>query len=193
MCVPTANIDLPASADHRGQSKACQKAAWQAHKVKCKLNSRVSEHGGLELYEAKLKTLRAFTSKHRPTLCECGVRALELGINMQNAETEFFLVCVRERRGATKPELAYVVEEAGAQLYSSLPSSMAQEMQSVRREMNQVNLQQGLDGTFFVVLLDLDSGIRNNAPVGFSKQATYNTSMSFRDLLFRHLNSGITV
>ncbi|KIP04928.1 hypothetical protein PHLGIDRAFT_492038 [Phlebiopsis gigantea 11061_1 CR5-6] len=180
-------------AERHGQSKECKKAAWQAHKTKCKLNSRISEHGGLQVYEAKLKTLRVFTSKHRPMLCEAGVRALELGINMDNAETEFFLVCVRERRGATKPGLAYVVEQAGAQLYSSLPASVAEEMQSVRREMNKVHLQQGLDGTFFAVLLDMDSGIRNNAPVGFAKDATYTSSMLFRDLLFRHLNGGITV
>ena len=127
-------------------------------------------------------------------LCECGVRALELGRNALNAETEFFLVCVRERPGATKPELAYIVEQAGAQLYSSLPAPMAAEMQSVRREMNKINVEQeGLDGTFFVMLLDLDSGARNNAPVGFSKQATYTSSKSFRELLFHHLNNGITM
>lgn len=177
-----------------GQSKACQRAAWKTHKTKCQLNARTSRVEPPGPLEAEKKMLRAFTSKHRPTLAECGVIALELGTNIDNADTKCFMVCVRKRRGARKSELAYTVVEAGAHPYSSLPPQMVEEMQIVRRETNRANLQQGLDGTFFVVLLDIESAVQNNAPVGFSKEvASSLSSTSFRDRLFYCLNEGITV
>ena len=59
------------------------------------------------LTDAKMKALRAFTSKHRPTICECTVRALDLGRNPANAASKVLMIELRERPGATKTELLY--------------------------------------------------------------------------------------
>ena len=163
------------------------------HKAKCRLNTRreALANPALGFVDDKLKALRAFTGKHRPTLCECGVRALDLGRNPSNAETKFFLVRVRERAGAKKVELSYEFVDAQVVDYDSLFPSLAAEMKGVLDTMNVINKQQGLDGTLFVVLHDMESGVRNNAPVGFSKQAAYSRPMPYLEMLSQCLNEGI--
>lgn len=176
------------------QSRECQKAAWPTHKTKCRLNTRAEQlpAGMLSLVDAKLKALRAFTSKHRPTLCECGIRALELGISLANCEHEFLLVRVRERPGWKKAELSFVVEGTGPARYDWLAPQLAAEMQVVRRQADESNKRTGMAGTFFVVLLDVETGIRNNAPVGFTQDSTYPKPIPYKEMLLDFLNNGRT-
>lgn len=163
------------------------------HKTKCRLNSRREQFPELAVFDGKLKALRAFTGKHRPTLCECGVRALELGANIGNAEDKFLVVRVRTRAGAQRAELSFVAEDVGVMRYDALPPASAAEMKAVLRDMDAVNRRQGSDGTFFIMVLDVETGVRNNAPVGFSKESTYATPMPYREMLFRNLNEGIVL
>ncbi|GJE89436.1 zinc finger MYND domain-containing protein [Phanerochaete sordida] len=173
----------------------CQRAAWPSHKAKCKLNSRPSAmlpHDVAQLVEYKQKTLRAFTSKHRPALCEAGTRALDLGRSPRNAEHHFLRIRVRQRPGAQLAHLLYTVEDAEVVAYADLPAAQATEMQGVLREANRTR-GEGMDGTFFVMLLDVVTNVCNIAPVSFGKSATYSVPMPYKEFLVEHLDGGIVL
>jgi hypothetical protein len=57
------------------QSKECQRSAWKTHKAKCLLNQRNFPVAQMDT----LKDLHNFTSKHRPTIAEAGIRARNSG------------------------------------------------------------------------------------------------------------------
>ena len=138
----------------------------------------------------KQEAFRAFTSKHRPALCEAGVRALDLGRAPQNAEHKFLRIKVRQRQGSQLAHLLYTVEDAEVVAYDDLPAAQATEMKGVLREANRTR-GEGMDGTFFVMLFDVVTSVCNIAPVSFAKTATYSVPMPYKEFLVEHLDGGI--
>lgn len=144
------------------------------------------------MVEYKLKTLRAFTSKHRPTLGECGVRALDLGRNPRNAQEKFLKINVRQRPGMQLADVLYVVEDAEVVAYADLPPEQVAEMLGVLGEMNK-NRGRGMEGTFFVMLHDVVTELKNITPITYAKSATYSRQLPYKEFLMEHLNNGITL
>jgi len=143
-----------------------------------------------QVVEHKMKTLRTFTSKHRPTLCQCGVRALDLGRNPQNAEIKFLRIHVRQRPDPQPAHLLYVVEDAEVVAYDDLPPSQAAEMKGVLKESKRTGAA-NMAESFFVMLHDAVTQLCNVAPVSFAKEATYPEPIPYKEYLMEHLNNGI--
>lgn len=135
------------------------------------------------------KLLRAFTSKHRPTLCQCAYLALILDRFPENADDMIFLVQVRKRPGANRTELAYIVENASPIPYSQFRHQEA-EMQAVRKAAHESQRGLGYDGTFMMMLLDVENGMSNIAPGSFKVKDANPTPIPWKDYLIQQLNEG---
>ncbi|TFK63417.1 hypothetical protein BDN72DRAFT_322928 [Pluteus cervinus] len=168
-------------------SKECQKKAWPLHKSKCKLNQRTAE---LNPSNAdKLKKLRAFTNKHRPTLSEAGIQALEVGINPENAMNKVLLITLRGRQ-ATRAELSYFainVEVVPIETFGPKAADMREQLELDKAS----NEGTEFSGMFFVVLHDIGQMITNIMPVGFIPKAAHRQPMPWKEWLVKHLNEGI--
>ena len=173
------------------QSKECQKLAWPGHKTQCKLK-QLSRTLNSDAFD-KQQQLREFTGKHRPTLCEAGVRALDLGRNSVNAERSFLLVEVHSRPSA-RAELSFYATGAGVVEYKTLNQHsplFAEDMLRQRAILDAQQRELGLTGAFFFVLRSVDTGVYNIAGVGFAKHAVYKRPMPWKDFLARTINEGI--
>ena len=145
------------------------------------------------LTDAKMKALRAFTSKHRPTICECAVRAFDLGRKPNNAESNVFFITLRERPGATKTELLYEVIDAAVLSFNDFPPELAEELRTMRKILTDSHQsdEYAYDGIFFSMLHDTTHHIRNVVPSSWSKENTYDKPMPYLEMLKKNLNGGI--
>ena len=174
------------------QSKACQIAAWPEHKEKCKLNRRMKD-GPPEKADT-YKALREFTSKHRPTLCAAGQRALEIAKDPSAARDKLLLVMVASRPAA-RTELKFYVTGADVVPFEMFGAAQAREMRGQLRLAEQQHRRNGKAGVFFVKLMAVDAGVANIAAVGFSKKIEdvpfEQMNTTWKDFLMLKLNHGI--
>lgn len=176
------------------QSKACQKSAWKTHKAKCALNQRTDSMPA-EKTDA-LKTLRGFTSKHRPTIAEGGIRAINVLEDPSRAERELLLILVRSRPDSNRLETAYFVTMLSVVPIDTFPQ--AHEMRGQLKQASDDNKRSGMAGAIFVLLMDTDTGMMNIAPVGFPKASRLKEFLgplgtTWEEWVMNRLNEGIVV
>ncbi|KAJ7226789.1 hypothetical protein GGX14DRAFT_417388 [Mycena pura] len=171
-------------------SKQCQRSAWKSHKAKCLLNQRNLPVAQMDA----LKDLRSFTSKHRPTIAEAGIRALGVLADPSRAEQDVLMILLRRRMDSKRVETSFFVTSAIVAPLDSFPT--AQEMRGQLKQASEDNKRSGMAGAIFVLLMDTDSAAVNVAPVGFPKASTSLLSplgTSWQEWLTTRLNEGIVV
>ncbi|KAJ7731263.1 hypothetical protein B0H16DRAFT_1893416 [Mycena metata] len=177
-------------------SKACQKSAWKTHKTKCALNQKTN---ALPAHQVDaLKTLRSFTSKHRPTIAEGGIRALNVIADPARAERDLLLITVRPRADSTRAETAYFVTTLSVVPIERFRKGRTEEMRGQLKQASEDYRRTGLAGALFVVLLDTDAAMSNIAPVGFPKAAAGTfpplpVGTTWEEWVMKRLNEGIVV
>ncbi|KAJ7731241.1 hypothetical protein B0H16DRAFT_1427548 [Mycena metata] len=178
-------------------SKACQKAAWKVHKTKCALNRKTNALPAQRM--DALKALRTFTSKHRPTIAEGGLRALNVFADPARAERDILLIAVRPRADSIRPETAYFVTMLSVIPIESFATNKSHEME-MRGQLKQASDDQkrrGFAGAIFVVLFDTDGVMSNIAAVGFEKNVPGGLppliGATWEEWVTKRLNEGIVV
>ncbi|OBZ69682.1 hypothetical protein A0H81_10192 [Grifola frondosa] len=172
-------------------SRACQKAAWKSHKKKCMLNQEaLAEMGGMQ---TALKALRGFTSKHRPTLAQAGMHALDACADPTRAQNYVFVVYLRRRADSRRAETAYYALGAAAVPFDAFPKLQAEEMRRQLRVAHELNVSDGCMGALDVIMLCIDEGIFNIVPVGFDPDTPLARlgASDWRHWLLKRLNEGI--
>ncbi|KAJ7512145.1 hypothetical protein B0H11DRAFT_1699310 [Mycena galericulata] len=144
-----------------------------------------------------LKNLRAFTSKHRPTVAEAGIRAFNVLADPARAERDLLMILLRPRPGP-RTETSFHVTGTYVVPIDTFPS--AQEMRGQLKQQSEDNKRTGQAGAIFVTLMDTDTGTMNIAPVGFPKASRAHGLMdplpfglSWEEWLTKRLNDGIVV
>lgn len=130
--------------------------------MKCKLNQRTAEVHGADI----ANELRLFTSKHRPSFAEAGVRALEVEKDLTRPQRDLLVVYLCTRPGKTRPETAFYVADAEVKPIDSFGRAKSEEMKQQLKEFDRVNKRTGAETTLFVMLFCMDKGVSNIAPVG---------------------------
>lgn len=180
--------------DVPSQSKACQKSGWKTHKAKCAINQRAKE---LPVDRVDtIKTLRGFTAKHRPTIAEAGIRALNVLADPARAERDILMIHLRPRRDSTRVETAFFVTAANVVPIETFPGAQQQELLGQLRQASADNMRNGMAGAIFVMLMETDTGMSNVAPVGFPKASAGifpPLGISWEQWLITRLNEGIVV
>ncbi|KAF8179606.1 hypothetical protein K438DRAFT_1603774 [Mycena galopus ATCC 62051] len=141
-----------------------------------------------------LKHLRSFTSKHRPTIAEAGIRALGVLSDCSCAEREVLLIILRPRLDSPRVETSFWVTAATVVPFATFPR--AEEMRGQLKLASEDNKRVGMAGAMFVILMDTDNGIMNIAPVGFpkaSREFSKSLSTTWEEWLKKRLNEGLVV
>ncbi|CAL1708653.1 unnamed protein product [Somion occarium] len=136
-------------------SKECQKKAWPSHKTKCRLNQRTQEMPEMNLQSLQL--LRAFTSKHRPTIAEAGVRSLDLYSDPSRAKNYILMVFLRSRPESKRTETAFYATGADVVSFDFFPQEKREEMQQQLQFAHNQNVRSG-HGMIGTLWLPLETG-----------------------------------
>ncbi|KAJ6454207.1 hypothetical protein C8R45DRAFT_882233 [Mycena sanguinolenta] len=174
-------------------SKECQRAAWKTHKPKCAINRSNAEMMPKTSLDT-LKALRAFTSKHRPTIAEAGIRALGVFTDPSRAEHDLLLILLRPRLESPRVETTFWVTAANVVPISTFPQR--EEMRGQLKVASDANKRSGMAGALFVMLMDIEGGTTNVAPVGFPKASPElldPASAAWETWLTTRLNEGVVV
>ncbi|KAJ7101960.1 hypothetical protein C8R44DRAFT_988280 [Mycena epipterygia] len=175
-------------------SKECQKNGWKTHKAKCALNQRAKELP-VERVDT-IKTLRGFTAKHRPTIAEAGIRALNVLVDPARAERDILMIYLRPRRDSKRVETAFFATAANIVPIETFPMAQQQELRGQLKQASEDNIRSGMAGAIFVFLLETETGMSNVAPVGFPKASPGimpPLGISWEQWLIKRLNEGIVV
>lgn len=160
------------------------------HKTKCRLNQRIGNTPSINPNSVRL--LRAFTSKHRPSIAEAGVRALNLHADPKRAKDFVLVVFLRLREGSRRTETAYYATGADVTAIDSFPQKdeMRQQLQHAYHQ----HRRSGRDiiGALFVVLMALDDMTTNVAPVVFSREVCIPPG-NWKEELLQRINDGIVL
>ena len=141
-----------------------------------------------------MEAFRALTATHRPTIAECGIRALDVGVRPANADESLLKILVRRRTGETKPEKSWAVEDAFIESYDDVPPARAAQMKAVLGQKDFVQRAAGIDGAFFAVIQDAETGTANSAPIGYTSRVVSSRKTPWKELkLLLNLNSGVVV
>ena len=142
-----------------------------------------------------LQILRAYTAKHRPTLCEAGIRALQLKSKPANAQDSFLVVELQRRRGAKRAEHAFYVTGAAPVTYSAYSlTNPVQAVEMVQRikDLSDQQRAMGMKGAFFVLWSAPDLGICNVTGVGWDEEfVPRGLHRPWREWMAERLNEGI--
>lgn len=174
------------------QSKECQKKAWPTHKSKCKLN-RLLASGGPTTQLDVLKNLRAFTSKHRPTIAEASLRALEVCVDPSRAFRDVVVIFLESRSGSTRTETSFFATGADVVPFESFGPVKAEEMRGQLKLAHDNNIRTGMMGAVFAILCNPSSGAMNVCPIGFPKDIgkMMYAGMPWKEWMLNRLNEGI--
>jgi len=170
-------------------SKECQRKAWPAHKVKCQINRRLNERPG---QGSALAALRAFTSKHRPTVAEAGILSLNLWDDPSRASRDVLTIFVRSRPESKRVETSFYVTGADVVPIRSFGPASSDEMREQRKIFAEENRRCGRMGAILVVLNCVDTGVSNIAPVGFGEGIFgMSSAKPWKEWMMHRLNEGI--
>jgi hypothetical protein len=139
-----------------------------------------------------LQNLRAFTSKHRPTIAEASVRALEVCVDPSRAFRNVVIIFLQSRSGPTRTETMFYATGADIVPFEFF-GPKAEEMRGQHKLANDNNIRTGMMGTVFAVLSHLSSGMMNVCPVGFPKDVKdiMYAGMPWKEWMLNRLNEGI--
>ncbi|KAI0629515.1 hypothetical protein C8Q77DRAFT_291674 [Trametes polyzona] len=147
-------------------SKECQKKAWNRHKEKCALNRKYQPSGGIE--PKPMKDLRAFTSKHRPSISSAAQAALGVSEKPQRAQENVFVIFLRPRPSSSRTETLFWALGAAVVPFSAFPSDQVAEMKGQLKSAHDLNVANGSLGAMEVVLMCIDPNVVNVVMMGFS-------------------------
>lgn len=151
------------------KSKDCQTKHWPHHKPFCKVNRRILQMP--PAHAERMKQLRAFTTKHRPTLVQLGRLALDLHEHPENWLKYVLLVQVRARHDSKKAETAFHVHD----ILLKTPDFWGEQRDSILvqfKYMSEVQDRVGGYGGYTAVVQDLDTRLQNIVGVGFTDDLT---------------------
>ncbi|KDQ07500.1 hypothetical protein BOTBODRAFT_38799 [Botryobasidium botryosum FD-172 SS1] len=143
-----------------------------------------------------LENLRAFTSKHRPTLAEYGIRALDLVVDHTRCLRDVLHLVLVHRAEAARIEMSFFLVTVDVVPLESF-GGKAEEMREQLQLANEAQRGAGLTGSFGVVLtcMSPSNPAMNITFVGFTKRdlADFTPGMPWKEELTRRLNEGIVV
>lgn len=188
---PFLTADIGLSPSPPSQSKECQKKAWSRHKEKCALNRKYQPLGGGE--PKPVKDLRAFTSKHRPTISEAASTALEVAKDPKRAQDYVFVIYLRPRPSSTRAETSFFAFGAAVVPFSAFSNEQVAEMKGQLKSAHDLNVRNGSLGAMEVVLMCLDPNVVNVVMMGFSDDPSPldNPGDQWKHWLLHRLNDGI--
>jgi hypothetical protein len=120
--------------------------------VKCALNQRV--HSLPDEHIDASKTLRDFTSKHRPTINETAVRALNVFEDPSRAGRDLLMLRLRPRLDSTRTQTAFCVTAANVVPVDAFP--MAEDMRGQLKQIKEDDKRVGTLGALLVVCEVID-------------------------------------
>ncbi|KAF5325096.1 hypothetical protein D9619_010011 [Psilocybe cf. subviscida] len=172
------------------KSKECQKKGWPLHKETCKVNQRILEN---PTSADGMRKLRAFTTKHRPTLSQFGRRALDLYDHPENAQESVLLVVTRPRKQATTTETSFVVQD----VLVGAPSLFGHNEEGIRGRMKYLveeNERVGGKGGFTAVMMDVETQINNVVGVGFTEDfERIDPGVDWKKAMMEKMNGGFVL
>ena len=173
------------------QSKECQKKAWGRHKEKCALNRKYQPAGGGE--PKPMKDLRAFTSKHRPTISEAAATALGVAQDPKRAQEFVFVIFLRPRPASGRIETAFFAFGAAVVPFSAFSKEQIAEMKGQLKSAHDLNVKNGSLGAMEVVLMCMDPNVVNVVMMGFSDDPSplENPGENWKHWLLNRLNEGV--
>lgn len=141
---------------------------------------------------ATLKALRAFCSKHRPSIAEYGIRALDLPLDPTRSLREVVVIDVVAVPDAKGPETAFKAVSANVVPMDVFGSVQGAELRSQLKNLEQQQKRIGQTGGIMVLVSDTGTGLSNACPVGFGKDTlTLKTGLPWKEPLIYTMNSGI--
>ncbi|KAL1937857.1 hypothetical protein VTO73DRAFT_12750 [Trametes versicolor] len=172
-------------------SKECQKKAWSRHKQKCAINRKYQPAGGGE--PKPMKDLRAFTSKHRPSISSAAQAALGVAKNPQRAQEYVFAIFLRPRSNPTRTETAFWALGAAIVPFSAFPPDQIAEMKGQLKSATDLNVANGSLGAMEVVLMCIDPNVVNVVMMGFSDgpSPVEDPGAKWKHWLLHRLNEGM--
>ncbi|KAI0653305.1 hypothetical protein C8Q70DRAFT_640144 [Cubamyces menziesii] len=173
-------------------SKECQKKAWSRHKEKCAINRKYQPAGGGE--PKPMKDLRAFTSKHRPSISSAAAAALGVKKNPQRSEEYVFAIFLRPRRkGAARIETAFWALGAAVVPMRVFPPDQLAEMRTQHKSARDLNVANGSKGAMAVVLMCIDPNVVNVVMMGFGDgpSPVESPGPKWKHWLLQRLNEGL--
>lgn len=141
-----------------------------------------------------LQLLRAFTSKHRPTIAEAGVRSLDLYSDPSRAKNYILMVFLRSRPESKRTETAFYATGADVVSFDFFPQEKREEMQQQLQFAHNQNVRSGhgMIGALFVMLMVVDTMATNVASVGFSRDALAPPGNWKEEMLIK-MNEGVVI
>ncbi|KAI9067489.1 hypothetical protein FKP32DRAFT_1563700 [Trametes sanguinea] len=173
-------------------SKECQKKAWSRHKEKCAINRKYQPDGGGE--PKPVKDLRAFTSKHRPSISVAAQAALQVLSDPKRAEQYVFAIFLRPRpKGAAHIETAFWAIGAAVVPFSAFPPDQVAEMKGQLKSARDLNVANGALGAMEVVLMCIDPNVVNVVMMGFGDGPSpiEDPGPNWKHWLLHRLNAGL--
>lgn len=140
--------------------------------------------------------VRAFTSKHRPTIAEAAVRALEVVVDRTRGFRDVIIIFIATRPGTARTEKSFYATGADVVPFSHFGSKKAEEMKGQLKTFSDQMTKQGSSnhmGTIFAVLSHFVSGYSNICPVSFFTDIVgeFYPGMPWKKWLTERLNEGI--
>ncbi|KAH9846497.1 hypothetical protein C2E23DRAFT_575533 [Lenzites betulinus] len=172
-------------------SKACQKQAWSRHKQKCAINRKYQPTVGIE--PKPMKDVRAFTSKHRPSISKAAAAALDVANAPQNAQQSVFAVFLRPRPSSSRTETSFWAVGAAVVPFSAFPAVHIAEMKGQLKAAHDLNVANGSLGAMEVVMVCIDPNVMNVVMMGFSGSRTpiEDPGTNWKHWLLHRLNEGL--
>lgn len=140
-----------------------------------------------------MKDLRAFTSKHRPTISEAASTALGVAQDPQRAQEFVFVIFLRPRPTSAHIETAFFAFGAAVVPFSAFSEQQHTEMKAQLKSAHDLNVKNGSLGAMEVVLMCLDPNVVNVVMMGFSDDPSpiENPGTKWKHWLMHRLNEGI--
>ena len=140
-----------------------------------------------------MKDLRAFTSKHRPTISEAASTALGVARDPKRAQEYVFVIFLRPRPTSTHVETAFFAFGAAVVPFSAFSPEQVAEMKGQLKSAHDLNVRNGSLGAMEVILMCLDPNVVNVVMMGFSGDPSpvENPGKNWKHWLLHRLNEGI--
>ncbi|KAI0669543.1 hypothetical protein C8Q78DRAFT_184740 [Trametes maxima] len=140
-----------------------------------------------------MKDLRAFTSKHRPTISSAARTALGCVENPKRAQEYVFVIFLRPRPSSSHIETAYWALGAAVVPFSAFPPDQIAEMKGQLKSATDLNVANGSLGAMEVILMCIDPNVVNVVMMGFSDgpSPVEEPGKNWKHWLLHRLNEGL--
>ncbi|KAH9476565.1 hypothetical protein JR316_0010605 [Psilocybe cubensis] len=139
-----------------------------------------------------LKSLRAFCSKHRPSLAEYGIRSMDLSLDPTRSLRDVVLIKVKSVPNARRAETSFKAVDAEVVSTDTFGFAQGEELRGQLKDFHNQQKRIGKLGGIMVMVLDVDTNTSNVCPVGFGKDVLrLKAGLPWKEPLIRTLNKGI--